>query len=447
MKIPDSLPHKLTLIQISRSSFSLPTDVILKLPGGNIEVHRSILAAVSPVFEKMLYGNFKEGKSMTVDLPKDNSEIMSLMIDFVYHGSCELKNLDDIFQILEVLDQYQINKAPFYHMCSEVILGQMEFSNYLTLLQKFVKVMSQEGIRKAANKVRSYTNGDFIANFDSTKDLPEEVLLHLLQMNITNHEIDVFEFLVKWHDHQTKDLSVSLQLTQQLFCHIRYSLIIPQVLSSRVATRSDLVSSQLLGDAYHYIYNSCKPLGEYDDNYKECNLEPTGPSLRKPRCSLKIEWVPYRKNNITVQRDKLDECNVIFNASDELSVNSLVLKSLPLKNGIYTFSVLNIAASYNTFTGSYENPKYAPATNLYPLSMAISSQDNKCLYSYPLISSSLFTIYVHDKYLFLKLIECNEVKSTTSVMLERDLYSVCICSLLPQNNYCCSFCIHNHVQK
>ena len=310
MGIPDSLPHKLTLIQISRSSFSLPTDVILKLPGGNIEGHRSILAAVSPVFEKIFYGSCKEGKSMTMDLPKDSFEIMGLVIDFLYNGSCELKNLDDIFQIFKVFDQYQINKAPFYHMCSEVILAQMESSNYLTLLQKFAKVMNEEGIRKAANKVMFYTNNDFIVNFDSTKDLPEEVLLHLLQMNISNHEIDVFEFLVKWHDYQTKELNVSLQLTRQLFCHIKYSLIIPQILSSRVATRSDLVSNQLLGDAYHYIYNSCKPLGEYDSNYKECTLEPTGPSLRKPRCSLKIEWVPCMKNNITVQHDKLDECNV-----------------------------------------------------------------------------------------------------------------------------------------
>ena len=38
-------------------------DVILKLPGGgSIDAHRSILAAVSPVSEKMFYGNFKDGK-------------------------------------------------------------------------------------------------------------------------------------------------------------------------------------------------------------------------------------------------------------------------------------------------------------------------------------------------------------------------------------------------
>ena len=145
--------------------------MILKLPGGggSIDAHRSILAAVSPVFEKMFYGNFKEGKSTTVDLPKDSYNIMGLLIDFVYHGSCEVKNLDDIFPILEAFDRYQINKIPFYHMCSDVILAQMESTNYITLLQKFAKVMSEEGIRKAANKVMCYTNRDFITNFDTTR--------------------------------------------------------------------------------------------------------------------------------------------------------------------------------------------------------------------------------------------------------------------------------------
>ena len=289
-----------------------------------------VLAAVSPVFERMFYGDFKEGKSMTVDLPKDNCKIiMKLPTDFVYHGNCEL-NLDEIFPVLEAFDRYQINKVPFCHMCSDVILTQMESTNYLTLLEKFAKVMSEEGIKKAAYRVMRYTNRDFITCYDTTKDLPEKVLLQLLPMDITNHEIDVFDFLVKWHDYQTKDIGTSLQMMQQLFRCIRYSLIIPQVLSSRVAVRSDLVSSQLLGDAYHYIYNSSKPLGEYD--CKECTLEPSSPSLRKPRCSLKIEWIPDKSGYITMQHDKLDECNI--NYTGALSVNSRIVKSLPLKNGI-----------------------------------------------------------------------------------------------------------------
>ena len=401
-----------------------------------------ILAAVSPVFERMFYGNFKEGKSMTVDLPKDSSKIINLLIDFVYRGSCEL-NLDDIFPALEAFDRYQINTVPFYHMCSDVVLASMESSNYPTMLQKFAKVMSQEGVKKAANKVMCYTNRDFIANFDTTKDLPEEVLLQLLQMDITNHEIDVFDFLVKWHDYQTKDIGRSLQKIQQLFHYVKYSMIIPQVLSSKVVARSDLVDNQLIRDAYHYIYNSCRPLGEYSS--EECILEPPSPTLRKPRCSLKIEWVPYKDGDISMQHDKLDECNVSF-GSNFLQINNHIVKSLLLKNGIYTFSVLSVAASYsnyNSFNCRNETVLYSGV----PVSMTISNQGDKYLCSYPLIKNSLITVYVHDEHLFLKIIEGDKVKSTTSITLEKGLCNICICSLLPRSpSYNCSFRIINHVQ-
>ena len=401
--------------------------MVLKLPGGgSIEAHRSILAAVSPVFEKMFYGSFKEGKSMTVDLPKDNYKSMGLLIDFVYRGSCEL-NLDEIFPVLEAFDRYQINKVPFCHMCSDVILAQMEPTNYVTLLEKFAKVMSEEGIKKAANKVMVYTNIDFISKFDTTKDLPEEMLLQLLQMDITNHEVDIFDFLVKWHDYQTKDLGRSLQLTQKLFQNIRYSLIIPQILTSKVLPRSDLVNKQLLIDAYYYIYNSCKPLGEYDS--KECTLEPAGLTFRKPRCSLEVQWSAHQG---TMQRDKLDDYRVTYYLNSVATNHYCIISSSPLKNGVYTLSIINITPKQNSYSNAL-------------VSIAIRDQHDKYLYFHPLISDNLITMNVHDEYLFLKLIEGDKVKSTTSITLEADLFSICICNIA-HSQYNISFSIHNHMQ-
>ena len=365
---------------------------------------------------------------MAIDLPKDNYNTMNLLIDFVYHGSCELKNLDDIFPILEAFDRYQINKNPFYHMCSEMIVAKLDSSNYLTLLPKFSSVMSEEGTRKAANRVMQYTNNDFITKFDGTKDLPEKVLLQLLQMDITNHEVDVFDFLVKWHDYQTKDLDKSLQLTSKLFKCVRYSLIIPQMLTSRVMPRTDLVDRQQLIDAYYYIYNSCKPLGEYDSN--ECTQEQIGPSLRKPKCSMNIEWVG---STSAMQQHKLDEYSI---SNCYCNQYTSIIKSPPLRNGTYVFSVLNITVTFN----------YAQVVGTGPsVSVAVSNQNNKYLYFHPLTNNSLVTVYVHDEYLFLKLIEGDKVKSTASIILETGLCSINICGLL-SNSHSYSFCIHNHVQ-
>ena len=84
---------------------------------------------------------------------------------------------------MEIVNSYQINEVPFIHKFDEAILSQMGPSNYLTLLPKYVSVMSEEVHKKAADKVMSYTNNDFV--FDQTKDLPEEVMLPLLNSYTT----------------------------------------------------------------------------------------------------------------------------------------------------------------------------------------------------------------------------------------------------------------------
>ncbi|XP_065892815.1 speckle-type POZ protein B-like [Dysidea avara] len=112
-------------MQISPGSFSPPTDVTFKLFDGSIDAHKMILAAVSPVFERMFYGDFKEGKSKEVELPKDKYKVMKLLVDTVYSGSCELADLDDTIPLIEVMDRYQINKVLLQHMCGEAILSQL----------------------------------------------------------------------------------------------------------------------------------------------------------------------------------------------------------------------------------------------------------------------------------------------------------------------------------
>ena len=137
---------------------------------------------------------------------------------------------------MEVAERYQISKVPFLHMCGKAILSQSDSSNYLTLLPKYVSVMSEESHKNAADKVMSYINNDFVSKFDETKDLPGEVLLLLLNRNdLASHEIDVFNFLGKWYDYQKDNTQNVFQLALKLFQCVRYSVIIPQLLSSVVA--------------------------------------------------------------------------------------------------------------------------------------------------------------------------------------------------------------------
>ena len=104
--------QKITLLL---GSLSAPPDVTLKLSDDvSIKAHKMILAAVSPVFNGMFYGNFKEGKSDEVKLHEEDSSIMKLFIDFIYSGNLKLENLDDMLQLMKVVDYYQVNKVPFH---------------------------------------------------------------------------------------------------------------------------------------------------------------------------------------------------------------------------------------------------------------------------------------------------------------------------------------------
>ena len=429
-KVTSSLATKITFIQISPTSFSPPTDVTLKLSDGSIDAHKMILAAVSPVFERMFYGNFKEGQSKDVDLPKDSYKTMRLLIDTIYKGSCEVDNLDDTIPLMEVMDRYQINKVPLKHMCGEPVLSQLDSSNYLTLLPKYVSVMSEESHKKAADKVMSFTNNDFVTKFDETKDLPEEVMLPLLKSyGITQPEINVFEFLVKWHNYQTKDLGMSLQLTTQLFQCVRYFLILPQLLSSKVIANS-LADRQLVAKAFDYLYNSPSPLGSYGDGSHQL---PPEQFSELSSCSIRTQWIS--NTNVSLKPVLLDRYDVSFYPCN-VAVNSFAVKSMPLSSGMHSFCLSNLSFTVTSGQGQILNINSQ-------ISIAIFDKHDRYLDIHPVLCNDiLISLYIHDDDLFVKFIEGGKVKSTTTTSGESP-FVICICNSEPYSggNHLSSFSI------
>ena len=324
----------MSLNQISLNSFSPPADVTLKLSDGSIDAHRMILAAVSPVFEKMFYGDFKEGKSTIVDLPADNYKVFKLLIDFIYNGSCKMDCMDDILPLLEVMDRYQLKKGAFYHMCGTVVITNLNSSNYLTLLQKFVCVMNTESLKKAADKIMCYTNSNFIDKFDETKELPEEVLLLLLQRNdIANPEIDIFYFLLRWLNYQTSELQKTPKLVSQLFQCIRYFLIVPHLLLTMVSVYP-FIDKQLLTEAINHLYQGSPEAGDSSCKCDECDCkQPVMHSIGRLRSPINIVTYWLSKSNVKYNSD--NTATVSFQSK----VSTTVLGSQVLRNGSYAFSI------------------------------------------------------------------------------------------------------------
>ena len=387
----------------------LPSDVTLKLSDGRIKAQKMMLACVSPVFEKMFYGNFKEAKSKVADLPSDSHKIMKLLLDIVFEESCEMESLDDIIPLMEVVERYQINKAPVQQMCDEAILTQMNAKNYFILLPKFVDLMHKDNIGKAADKVMKLTDNNFIAHHAHTKNLPEEVLLCLLHHDdLLNHDAEIFEFLVYWHNHQTQ-LEIPLQQTSQLFACVRYTRIVPQILSSRVA-RCDLVDKQLLNKAFQFVYSSCHTLG--DDNGKCFKVR----HYRKPIESLGIHWEGY--SNVMLSRTHpCDSKPGVSGCFDKVPLDKYIIKSTPLDEKMHSFKFLNL--SFNNGSSMEANVQ---------LMLAVKDGTEQWLLSTPIVNGYLVTMNIYGKYFFLKIIDssCNTVVSTFGVTGNNPPFSVCI---------------------
>ena len=378
-----------------------------------------ILAAVSPIFEKMLYGNFKESSLSEVNLPEDNYKNIKMLIDFVYTGGCQVKNVDDILPLAEVIERYQINKLPLYHLCGKIILSQLDSSNYLTLLPKFASVMDEKSIKRAADKVMCYTSNDFVTVFDEVKDLPEEVILSLLPRDdIKNPEVDIFDFLVKWHAYQTEELGNTLHLVPQLFRHIRYALIHPRLLVAKVAV-CDHVDKQLLAEALDCLYNKSLHSKRDECNCGKCSDLQVGDMIRTPRISLKASDIWQCHNNTTVSNDyKLQVFYSNFNNGSE------IIKSNQLGNGVCFFNISLASNSDHMFLFSVHN------------------NVNSSLHKFALKAHYTITVFIYENDLFLKIFVGGEIKSTLSIV-EQAPFKISIignCS----NNRSGSFEIYTH---
>lgn len=381
--------QKFTLLS---GSLSAPPDVTLKLSDDiSFKAHKVILAAVSPVFNGMLFGNFKEGKSDEVKLEEENGNIMKLFIDFIYNGNSNLEDLDDMLPLMKVVDYYQVNKVPFYLMCGKVVLNKLDSSNYLSLLPKFAGVMDNESIKKAADKVMCYSNCDFVNKFDENKDLPEEMLLFLLQRSdICNAEVDIFDFLVKWHEYQTRELNKTLKLVSELYKCIRYSLINPQLLLTKIANCPH-VSKELFSTALDCLYN--KPLELHRDcKCGECHKQSTSHIINRPRLFNNIKWITCSGTTITYDQNTYHFSYRNPNCDYDYG-NFEVAYSDSLKNGTYNFTISGGSASVS-------------------VRGANSSVE---LFNFPITNHlNVINMFVYDDNIFVKTIKDDKVNTSYS---------------------------------
>ena len=71
--------------------------------GGSVSAHRAIVAAGSPVFHTMLYGNMKERNEKEIKLPSVDTETLKVLLSFLYTGKIEVDSENCLFLRLPII--------------------------------------------------------------------------------------------------------------------------------------------------------------------------------------------------------------------------------------------------------------------------------------------------------------------------------------------------------
>jgi len=111
--------------RIDEDDSDLPYDITFEIIGNErckgrkVKAHKSILAVISPVFKRMLYGAMKETRDV-IPVEQTTADAFEKFIDFFYHVDIDYKNMTvlELFDMVNLAEQYDVPK-----LMEELIVG------------------------------------------------------------------------------------------------------------------------------------------------------------------------------------------------------------------------------------------------------------------------------------------------------------------------------------
>ena len=209
--------------------------------GGSVSAHRLIIAAASPVFHAMLYGNMKESNEKEIELPSVDANCLQNLLTFVYTGQVETTLAEN--QSLLLAARY-FNITTLETKCIDTIVGSLTDLNWCKLTA-FAKQQQFDALLEQCY-VYMQNNLDKIVNTLDFKCLPAECMVEICSNSeVCIKELDLFFAINEWSDYQKDTLPEDIiKSVSQL---IRYPLI----------HASDLVEK--VGPSHHtdqYLYRT-----------------------------------------------------------------------------------------------------------------------------------------------------------------------------------------------
>jgi len=187
--------------------------------GGSVSAHRVIVAAGSPVFHAMLYGNMKESSQKEIGLTSVDAATFKILIIFMYSGKVEI-NSDNCLDVLEAASYFNI--AVLETKSSDFIASAINVENCCSI----ATVASAKKFDTLLKKCLAFVdfNCEKIVDHSSFYSLPCDIVLAICQSSSLHiNEIDLFLALVKWQKKQ--EGNISKNDSEKLLKEIRYPMI------------------------------------------------------------------------------------------------------------------------------------------------------------------------------------------------------------------------------
>lgn len=162
-----------------------------------IPANKAILAVLSPVFNSMFFGTMKEkGNVKIVDAPVT---AFTEFLQFFYLNEVKL-TMENIETVARLADKYDILDC--VNACATFLEGQLTLDNVCWGYQLAVFLKNDALIEFCERKI-SETPKDAFAS-DGFLRCDKETLKHILELNLTCNETDIFNACIMWAKYACK---------------------------------------------------------------------------------------------------------------------------------------------------------------------------------------------------------------------------------------------------
>ena len=221
-------------------------DVVFKTSdGGSVGAHRAIVAAGSPVFRAMLYGNMKESSQKEIELPTTDTATLNKLLTFLYTGKIKVDS-KCVIKILDAAHYFDI--APLETMLVNFIKSSLGVVNVFPI----VAIATSKKFDQLLEHCLKYMHdqADEVVRHESFNSLSSEViLLFCKSSDLKIREIDLFTGVAKWYEHNQDQ--VPENVVKSIFQEIRYPLI-PKVDLVNIVRPTKMADPSLYTAALEY---------------------------------------------------------------------------------------------------------------------------------------------------------------------------------------------------